>query len=152
MADSKSPLARARFRVIEGGPPPAAVKAARPKRTKKVVPRYRPFEVPDSPPAEQERLRRAILALPLEDCGIAVEQALDEMSERAEDSTTAAISRLSFLSGQLYALGLLVHTVNPDLGLARNCFLELYNPALLLSKHPELVPLRPENNRNLEIG
>ena len=143
---------RGRFRVIVGGPAAPASEAEQMPRSKKARPKGVVTEVSDGSPIEQERLRRAVLALQLEHCGITVEQALDELSERWEEEGRAAGCRTAFLDNRLGDLGLLVHTVNPDLELARNCFASLYAPFKLLVKHPELATLEPRKHQYLEIG
>lgn len=90
--------------------------------------------------AEEERLRRAILRLPVPDSCLNVEQALDEICSRLDEVDIDKSEPGEHLCWQLQQeLGLRFHLVNPELGLARPGYLGLFNPAALLAAHPELA-------------
>jgi len=100
----------------------------------------------------EEQLRQAILALPLDNCGLTVRQALQECSERFHEESTATIFRLTFLDSRISDLGLFLQSVDPNYGLTRECFLHLTNPKLLLARHPELASLDPMAHAGLTLG
>ncbi|WP_343635535.1 hypothetical protein [Roseateles sp.] len=152
--NDKKAIALGRFRVIEGGPP-AASPTSPPKRAmwqKKPRLGDATWQESDSPPAVKDRLRRAILALPVEGTGITVEQILDEYDERCDEETEAALCRVLYLKDQLGKLGFMIHLANPDLELARCCYMRLTQPEQLLAAYPELEALNAGNERFLMIG
>lgn len=153
MTTTLNDFGRARLRLVQEAPAsttePGPAKRARSKKSAPTV-QTAPQAQPTA--AQQERLRQAILALPLDDCGLTVEQAVQECSERALDESTAAVCRLSFLDSRISDLGLHLNTVNPSLELSREFFLTFWNPKALLAKHPELAPLDPEAHTGLTLG
>ncbi|MFG6415492.1 hypothetical protein ACG02S_16470 [Roseateles sp. DC23W] len=129
-----------KFKVIEGGL--ATAEAPRPSPAG-----MRPGAI------EEERLRQAILRLPVPDTGITVEAALDEVCARLDNAELSSSERLEFLCWQMQQeLGLRFQLVNPALGLARDGFLSLFNPAALLHAHPELAGLHPKAHPFLHVG
>lgn len=130
-----------KFQVIEGGL--STAKSAAPATTKGLLPGA----------AEEERLRQAILRLPVPGTGLTVEAALDEVCARLDDAELSNSERLEFLCWQMQQeLGLRFQLVNPALGLARDGFLNLFNPAQLLDAHPELAGLHPKAHPFMHVG
>lgn len=153
MTTTLNDFGRARLRLVQDAPAPTTEPGpAKRVRSKKSAPATTVATETKPTAAHQERLRQAILALPLEDCGLTVEQALQECSERAHEVSTATFARVSFLSNQIRDLGLHLHTVNPDLELSREFFLHFWDAKALLAKHPELEHLDPGAHTGLTLG
>lgn len=153
MSTTLNDFGRARLRLVQEAPASATKpEPAKRPRSKKSAAAAQVETQAQPTAAQQERLRQAILALVLEDCGLTVEQALQECSERAHEVSTATFARVSFLNNQIANLGLHLHSVNPDLELSREFFLHLWNPKALLAKHPELAHLDPEAHTGLTLG
>jgi len=153
MSTTLNDFGRARLRLVQAAPTPTAEPTpGKRARSKPSAPAATAAAETKPTAAHQERLRQAILALPLEDCGLTVEQALQEFAERAWETSTAAHARLGFLSNKISDLGLHLNTVDPALELSREFFLHFWNPKALLAKHPELVHLDPGAHTGLTLG
>lgn len=143
MSLPSKPTARASLRVIAGGraTQPTAISGGY---------RHSGRTLPGQ--VEEDRLRAAILALPVPDTGLTVEQALDEICSVLHDEVLDKIERGAFLCNALEVLGVRFQMANPDLGLAREGFLNLVWPDRLLSEHPELAGLHPTAHPYMLLG
>lgn len=102
---------------------------------------------------EEDRLRQAILKLHVPDTGLSVDQALDEICSRLDNAELDSSERLEHLCWQMQQeLGLRFQLANPALGLSRDGFLSLFNPAQLLHAHPELAGLHPKAHPFMAVG
>ena len=101
---------------------------------------------------EEERLRAAVLRLPIEDLGLTVEQCLDEMCERIDSPADADVVRYHLLRDAIAAIGLRYVVARPEFELARPGFLALSWPDRLVRRHPELAVFRPELHQVMSIG
>lgn len=129
------------FRVIEGG-------------LSKLGGTPEPVQVAGRLPGdvEAERLRRAIMSLPVPKVGLTVEQAIDEICSGLYSKAPGVYQRGAYLCDAIEDLGVRFQLANPALELARDGFLVLYWPQRLLDLHPELAPLHPLAHQYMHLG
>lgn len=124
------------FRVIEGGA----------SRETPTVPRGSKAEM------QQERLRQAILRLPVPEVGLSVEETLQELSDKLDSEQDADFARLVILRHRVEDLGLRFHLALPHMNLVREGYFALAWPERLVRRHPELAGLDPEAHSLMSVG
>lgn len=101
---------------------------------------------------QEDRLRRAISRLMIDELGQTVNETLREMCEKLDEYEDEHFARCLLLAHSLELRGLKFRTAASHLDLDSEGYLMLVDAKHLLVQHPELAVLNPENHDLMTLG